>query len=655
MCGIAGLLSLSDKPVFEEEVRTMCDAMAHRGPDDEGYYSADRIALGMRRLSIIDLETGHQPVHNEDKSVWVVFNGEIYNFKSLRTSLERQGHKFYTGTDTEVIVHLYEQYGERCVEKMRGMFAFAIWDARRKSLLLARDRLGIKPVFYTFAGGRFAFGSELKVLLQLPEIERRLNWESVNHLFSTMCTPSSETIVDGVHKLKPGHILTASVKDGIRVREYWDVVFDPDYGKPEQYFVERLRDLLEQSVRLRLIADVPLGAFLSGGIDSSAVVATMSRIGTGRVKTFSIGFSEQEYNELQFARQVAQKFDTDHHELMLEPNVLGIIDDLAWYLDEPFGDSSAIPTYMVSKLASEHVTVVLSGDGGDELFAGYDRYLVERRERKMASIPAPLRQAAGLIGRSMREGMKGRNFLRHLALNGADRYFDACLLFRDFEKSSLFSADVYREIQNRDSLAFWRGFLQKGRMNWLSALQYLDIKNYLPNDILTKVDRMSMAHSIEARVPLLDHKFVEFAATIPPELKLKGVTTKYIFKKAMEGILPNEILNRPKRGFAVPLGHWFRGQLGSFMRDLLLSRASIERGIFNKSYLERLIDMNDRGRPMDLQLWTLISFELWCRRFIDESAFCRSVSATARRDFRPRVERARTYEAGGAAIGCAER
>jgi asparagine synthase (glutamine-hydrolysing) len=655
MCGIAGLLSLSDKPVFEEEVRTMCDAMVHRGPDDEGYYSADRIALGMRRLSIIDLETGHQPVHNEDKSVWVVFNGEIYNFKSLRTSLERQGHKFYTGTDTEVIVHLYEQYGERCVEKMRGMFAFAIWDARRKSLLLARDRLGIKPVFYTLAGGRFAFGSELKVLLQLPEIERRLNWESVNHLFSTMCTPSSETIVDGVHKLKPGHILTASVKDGIRVREYWDVVFDPDYGKPEQYFVERLRDLLEQSVRLRLIADVPLGAFLSGGIDSSAVVATMSRIGTGRVKTFSIGFSEQEYNELQFARQVAQKFDTDHHELMLEPNVLGIIDDLAWYLDEPFGDSSAIPTYMVSKLASEHVTVVLSGDGGDELFAGYDRYLVERRERKMASIPAPLRQAAGLIGRSMREGMKGRNFLRHLALNGADRYFDACLLFRDFEKSSLFSADVYREIQNRDSLAFWRGFLQKGRMNWLSALQYLDIKNYLPNDILTKVDRMSMAHSIEARVPLLDHKFVEFAATIPPELKLKGVTTKYIFKKAMEGILPNEILNRPKRGFAVPLGHWFRGQLGSFMRDLLLSRASIERGIFNKSYLERLIDMNDRGRPMDLQLWTLISFELWCRRFIDESAFCRSVPAAARRDFRPRVERARTYEAGGAAIGCAER
>ena len=655
MCGIAGLLSLSKKPVFEEEVVAMCDAMVHRGPDDAGYYADDQAAMGMRRLSIIDLSTGHQPVHNEDKTIWVVFNGEIYNFKPLRAALERQGHKFYTGTDTEVIVHLYEQYGERCVDKMRGMFAFAIWDSRRKTMLLARDRIGVKPLFYTVAGGRLAFGSELKVLLQLPEVERRLNWESVNHLFTTMCTPSAESIVDGVHKLKPGHILTASAKDGIQVREYWDVVFDPDYGKTEQYFVERLRDLLEESVRLRMISDVPLGAFLSGGIDSSAVVATMSRLGTGRVKTFSIGFAEQEYNELAYARQVAQKFDTDHHELVLEPNVLGIIEDLAWYLDEPFGDSSAIPTYMVSKMAAEHVTVVLSGDGGDELFAGYDRYLVERKERKMAKIPEPLRQAAGLIGRSMREGMKGRNFLRHMALNGADRYFDACVLFRNFEKESLFTPAVYREIHDRDSLAYWRNFLQKGKMHWLSALQYLDIKNYLPNDIMTKVDRMSMAHSIEAREPLLDHKFVEFAATIPPELKLKGITTKYIFKKAMEGILPNEILYRPKRGFAVPLGQWFRGQLSSFTRDLLLSKTSIERGIFNKQYVERLIEMNDRGRALDLQLWTLITFELWCRRFIDESAICRSVSATARRDFRPRAERAHAHEESGAAVECAER
>jgi asparagine synthase (glutamine-hydrolysing) len=656
MCGIAGLLSLGEKPVIQDEVQAMCDAMVHRGPNDAGYYVSDGVGLGMRRLSIIDLSTGHQPVHNEDRTVWVVFNGEIYNFKSLRADLEQQGHRFYTETDTEVIVHLYEQYGEACVEKLRGMFAFAVWDQRNKSLLIARDRLGVKPLFYTVADGRLAFGSELKVLLQLPEVERRLNWGSVNYLFSAMCTPAAESILEGVHKLKPGHILTASARQGIRVREYWDVQFEPDYGKSEQHFIERLRELLEESVRLRLIADVPLGAFLSGGIDSSAVVATMARISSSPVKTFSIGFKEPEYNELDFARQVARKFGTEHHELVLDPNVIGIIDDLAWYLDEPFGDSSAIPTYMVSKLAAEHVTVVLSGDGGDELFAGYERYLVERRERELAKkIPGPLRQSAGLVGRAMREGMKGRNFLRHLALDGADRYFDSTMLFREFEKTSLFEGDVYRQMTGQDPKAAWRTFLQSGKHDWLSSLQYMDIKNYLPNDILTKVDRMSMAHSIEAREPLLDHKLVEFAATIPPELKLKGDTTKYIFKKAMEGILPNEILYRPKRGFAVPLGHWFRGGLSLYVRDLLLSRKSLERGIFKKSYIERLIEMNDRGRPMDLQLWTMISFELWCRRFIDESAFCRAVSASARGNFSTRVERARPSETSGTPVQCAER
>src|SRR6266850_1393963 len=635
MCGIAGLLSLGEKPVFKDEVQSMCDAMVHRGPNDAGYYAATGVVLGMRRLSIIDLETGHQPVHNEDQSVWVVFNGEIYNFKQLRASLELQGHRFYTDTDTEVIVHLYEQYGEACVEKMRGMFAFAVWDARRKKLLLARDRLGIKPLFYSVSGGRLAFGSELKVLLQLPEISRQLSWGSVSHLFSAMCTPATESIVEGVHKLKPGHLLIASAEGGIQIREYWDVDFAPDYNKSEQFFIERLRELLEESVRLRLIADVPLGAFLSGGVDSSSVVAIMAKISAGPVKTFSIGFSDPDYNELDYARQVARKFETEHHELVIDPNVLDVIDDIAWYLDEPFGDSSAIPTYMVSKLASESVTVVLSGDGGDELFAGYDRYLVERRERRYQTIPGPVRKAAGLVGRAMRQGMKGRNFLRHLALDGAARYLDANNLTRECDKESLFTPDAYREIRKHDPRAASLAHLQKGNGHWLSALQYSDIKSYLPNDILTKVDRMSMAHSIEARVPLLDHKFVEFAATIPPELKLKGKTTKYIFKKAMEGILPNDILDRPKRGFAIPLGRWFRGQLGSFMRDLLLSRRSIERGIFKKTYLEQLIEMNDRGRALDLQLWTLITFELWCRRFIDESAFCRSVSASARRDIRP--------------------
>ncbi|PYS30285.1 MAG: asparagine synthase (glutamine-hydrolyzing) [Acidobacteria bacterium] len=635
MCGIAGLLRLGEKPVSKDEVQSMCDAMVHRGPNDAGYYAASEVVLGMRRLSIIDLETGHQPVHNEDQSVWVVFNGEIYNFKHLRADLELQGHRFYTDTDTEVIVHLYEQYGEACVEKMRGMFAFAVWDANRKKLLLARDRLGIKPLFYSVTGGQLAFGSELKVLL-----------------LSAMCTPATQSIVEGVQKLKPGHLLIASAEGGIQIREYWDVDFAPDYGKSEQFFIERLRGLLEESVRLRLIADVPLGAFLSGGVDSSSVVATMAKISAGPVKTFSIGFTDPDYNELDYARQVAEKFGTEHHELVIEPNVLDVIDDIAWYLDEPFGDSSAIPTYMVSKLASDSVTVVLSGDGGDELFAGYDRYLVERRERKYETIPAPVRKAAGLVGQAMKQGMKGRNFLRHLALDGAARYLDANMVIRECDRASLFAPDAFREIQNHDPRAASLALLQKGKGHWLSSLQYSDIKSYLPNDILTKVDRMSMAHSIEARVPLLDHKLVEFAATIPPELKMKGNTTKYIFKRAMEGLLPNEILYRPKRGFAVPLSRWFRGRLGPFVRDLLLSRTSIERGIFRKSYIERLIEMNDQGRAMDLQLWTLITFELWCRRFIDESAFRRAVPASARGNIRPRVERARAHEAGGTPVNC---
>jgi asparagine synthase (glutamine-hydrolysing) len=607
----------------------------------------------MRRLSIIDLDGGHQPVHNEDRSVWVVFNGEIYNFKGLRTILERQGHRFYTQTDTEVIVHLYEQYGEACVEKLRGMFAFAVWDERRKTLLLARDRLGIKPLFYTVVDGRLAFGSELKAVLQLPEIKRDLNSASVSHLFSAMCTPSSESIIAGVHKLRPGHLLTATARHGVRECQYWDVVFDPDYGKNEEFFIERLRDLLEESVRLRLIADVPLGAFLSGGIDSSSVVATMARISSEPVKTFSIGFSDQDFNELNYARRVSQQFGTDHHELIVEPNVLGLIDDIAWYLDEPFGDSSAIPTYIVSKLASEHVTVVLSGDGGDELFAGYDRYLVEQRERKLEQIPRPVRKIAGIAGHLMREGMKGRNFLRHLAFEGSGRYFDANILFRESEKACLFETDAYNQICREDPRNAWRRFLERPDMHWLSSLQYMDLKSYLPNDILTKVDRMSMAHSIEARVPLLDHKLVEFAATIPPELKLRGKTTKYILKKAMEGILPREILHRPKRGFAIPLTRWFRGRLKSFVRDLLLSRRSLERGLFRKSYIEGLIDMNQRGRALDLQLWTLITFELWCRRFIDEGAFCRAVPAAARRNLRARTVRAHAIEAGGAAVECA--
>ena len=617
MCGIAGIMSLNGRLVTESEIRAMCDAMIHRGPNDEGYYVAPGIGLGMRRLSIIDLSSGHQPVHNEDKSIWVVFNGEIYNFKQLRHDLKKQGHRFYTDTDTEVIVHLYEQYGEACVDKLRGMFVFAVWDGCKQQLFIARDRLGVKPLYFAELNGRLLFGSELKAILQSPDAERNFNWSSVSCLFSSLCTPRNESILEGIHKLEPGHTLTASVARGVKTQQYWDVQFEPDYSKSESYFVERLRDLLQESVRLRMISDVSLGAFLSGGIDSSAVVAMMAQHGSAPVKTFSIGFEEPEFNEIPYARQVAQQFGTEHHELVLEPSVLGLMDDLAWYLDEPFGDPSAIPTYMVSKLAAETVTVVLSGDGGDELFAGYDRYVVAGRERKYDYIPLSARKLMGLVGKNMREGMKGRNFLRHIALDGDERYLDGNTFFKHRDKAQLFQPDAYLKIAQHDSEESWRKFMAGQQGHWLSRLQYLDTKFYLPNDILTKVDRMSMAHSIEAREPLLDHLLVEFAATIPAELKLRNGVTKYIFKKAMEGILPDEILYRPKRGFAVPLARWFRGNLNSFVRDLLLSKTSRDRGIISPEYVERVLVLNARGRNMDFHLWTMITFELWCRRFMD--------------------------------------
>lgn len=620
MCGIAGIASFGGRPVSREELRAMCAVMVHRGPNDEGFHLGKDAGLGMRRLSIIDLETGHQPVRNEDSSIWVVLNGEIYNFKELRRKLEHRGHVFYTASDTEAIVHLYEEHGTRCVEELRGMFAFALWDEKRRRLLLARDRLGIKPLYYAEIGGRLMFASELKALLQLPEVERSLNWNAVDHLFAFSTTPRSEGIIEGVRKLEPGRFLTISQAEDIRIEGYWNVSFEPDYSLREEYCAERLRELVEESVRLHLVSDVPLGAFLSGGVDSSSVVAAMAGEASSRTKTFSVGFKEADYNESAFARLVARKLGTEHHELIVEPDVWELIDNLVWHLDEPFGDPSAIPTYMVSKLAAGHVKVVLSGDGGDELFAGYDKYRVEQRERRMDFLPAALRKAPGIIARMMPEGMKGRNFLRHFSLSGWERYLDAATLFRQEEKEKLFCVDVREMLSETDVGRIEKEHLGGANGHWLSAIQCLDLGAYLPLDILTKVDRMSMAHSLEARVPLLDHKLVEFVATIPPELKLRDGVTKYIFKKALRGILPDSVIDRPKRGFAVPLGYWFRGKLDGFVRELLLSDRCRQRGIFNTAYMECLLKLHRKRRDLDLKLWTLVSFELWCRTFLDRVA-----------------------------------
>jgi asparagine synthase (glutamine-hydrolysing) len=451
----------------------------------------------------------------------------------------------------------------------------------------------------------------------VPDIARRLSWPAISHLFTFLATPANQSIIDGVHKLEPAHRAMLGRDGRLRLERYWDVQFEPNLGASEEELVDQLRALLSESVDLHLRSDVPLGAFLSGGIDSSAVVALMSRSVPGRVKTFSIGFEDSRYDELRHARQVASAFGTEHHELVLEPQSLDVAEKLPWFLDEPFGDSSAIPTYMVSKLAGEHVKVVLTGDGGDELFAGYDKYVVEAHERSYDQIPRPLRAILGAIGRAMPEGMKGRNFLRHFAFQGARRYLDASTLFGRSEQARLFRPDVFERIAEADP---WAPALRHLTADdWLSGLQYFDLHNYLPLDILTKVDRMSMAHSIESRPALLDHRVVEFAATIPVHMRLRDGTTKYLFKQAMRGILPDAIIDRRKQGFAVPLAGWFRGDWSGFVRDLLLSDTCRQRGIFNTAYLEKLLRLHDRGRSLDLQLWTLLSFEQWCRTFLDRT------------------------------------
>ncbi len=618
MCGIAGAISYGAERISFEDLRSMCAAMAHRGPDDEGFRLEHGVGLGMRRLKVIDLETGQQPIANEDGSVWAVLNGEIYNYRELRNSLRAHGHHFRTATDTEVIVHLYEEEGESFVRRLRGMFALAVWDSRSRTLLLARDRFGIKPLYYCEAGGKFYFASELKALLQIDEIPRSINLTSLNHLLTWLTTPHAESIVTGIHKLEPASTLVTAagpcVRPGVRIERYWQPRFAPEQGRSIEEWEERLRQLLEESVRMHLISDVPVGAFLSGGIDSSTVVAMMARLSSRPVKTFSIGFDEPGFDERPQARLVAEALGTEHHELMIEPGSPDVIEELAWYLDEPFGDSSAIPTYLVSKLAAAEVTVALSGDGGDELFGGYDRYVVESRERWLRFVPGPARRLLGAVSARLPEGAKGKRLLRHASLPDDERYLDASTLFTIEDKRKLLRPELFASAGGD---RFWRGpgTLQTNG-NWLSSLQLLDMERYLPLDVLAKVDRMSMAHSLETRVPLLDHPLVEFAATIPPDLLLHKGSTKYLFKRAMRGILPESILTQPKRGFAIPLGRWFKGELGVFARDLLLSKGSHTRGFFQAGQVERVLE-SCRPGELGLQAWTLLSFELWCRTFLD--------------------------------------
>jgi asparagine synthase (glutamine-hydrolysing) len=625
MCGIAGFISkdAAEKAGRERLLDAMCRVITHRGPDEQGTIVKDRAALGMRRLSIIDLESGQQPIFDCSGNLAIVFNGEIYNYQDLKKDLEARGHKFKTHSDTETIVHAYEEFGADCVKLLRGMFAFAIYDFRDESLFMARDRVGKKPLFYSLRpNGELVFGSELKTLLEFG-IDREIDYAALDSYLTFGYVPEEFCIFKGVRKLLPGHFL--KFKNGsVTTKQYWDFDYSgTGEAKTEAEYVELVRAKLRDAVKIRLVSEVPLGAFLSGGVDSSSIVALMSEFSEAPVKTFSIGFNEDTFSELKFARMAAKQYKTEHHEFIVTPDLVEVVDDLVWHFDEPFADSSALPTYMVSKMARDFVTVVLSGDGGDELFAGYTRYAIDKRRSGLEKLPASVRR--GLlrpISEALPAGALGRNFLYNTSLDSVDRYIDSVSHFGKLKKPLLYAASMRTNLDGRagGAEALFRDFASKPVSgDPTDRLLYLDSKTYLPSDILTKVDRMSMAASLEARAPLLDHELIELVQTIPAELKLKGLETKYIFKKAMEGIVPNEILYREKQGFGVPINEWINSELKDRIREDLSAKKTVERGYFDQTHIASLLDEHARGRrDHSHALWILWMLELWHRRFADQ-------------------------------------
>ncbi len=621
MCGIAGVVNSEPGGVEAATIRRMCQSMVHRGPDDEGIFVKDGAGLGVRRLSVIDLAGGHQPVFNEDKTVCVVYNGEVYNFLELRGELEGRGHRFYSNTDTEVVVHLYEEMGRDCVQRLRGMFAFAIYDMRHRRLLLARDRLGIKPLHYALADGRLLFGSEIKSILavapELAVIDQRALWEYLYFGY----IPDPATAFLSIHKLLPGHILEFE-RGKISLQQYWDL---PEYGthqpRREEECLQELEHRLAEAVRIRLIADVPLGALLSGGTDSSTVVALMARASSRPIKTFSIGFGHADFNEAQYAKLVADRFATEHHELVLEPDVVETVQALTRSMEEPFGDSSMLPTYYISCLARQHVTVALSGDGGDEAFGGYERYQIHLQRRNFKWIPD---WAGGFYRRQLHPRLPstvpGRNLVYSILLPWAERYLEGVSL-RPFDREMTLLSDDFRiaALGDADPMSALRKYLDAApARDPLSRVLYLDTKTYLPGDILTKVDRMSMLASLEVRVPILDHLFLEWVTGLPPEWKMRGKKQKCIFTKLAERVgVPKEVLSRPKQGFALPLRHWMRNELKDLIMSVLLDSSTLQRGYFNPEGIRHLLDEHFRGRrDHSARIWRFLMFELWHRTFL---------------------------------------
>jgi asparagine synthase (glutamine-hydrolysing) len=627
MCGIVGIVRRGDQPVDAALLGRMSEVIRHRGPDEDGTYLHGRVGLAVRRLAIIDRAGGQQPITNEDRTVWIVFNGEIYNFVELRERLQKLGHSFATDSDTEAIVHAYEQYGTECPKHLRGMFAFAIWDTRREELFLARDRVGKKPLLYAHAGGDFVFGSEFSALLLHPGISREIDRSAIHHYLSFMCVPAPLTAYRAIRKLEPGHFLRVRRDGTIETARYWQPDFSKKVAMSEEEAGERALELLRDAVRVRLTSEVPLGVFLSGGIDSSAVVALMSELGPVPVKTFSIGFEEQGFSELHHARRVAERVGTEHHEFIVRPDALEVLPTLVEHYGEPYGDSSAIPTYYVARETRRHVTVALNGDGGDECFAGYERHTAMRLSERYRKLPGFLRErvierVVGLLPSSELRRSRIRDlkrFLRVASLPPIERYLRWVSVLDPRTKRELYTDDFLRETATNDParwLAPW--FAPPSPAGLIDAVLLADTMTYLPNDLLVKVDIASMAVSLEARSPFLDHHVIEFAASLPVGLKLRGLTTKYLLRRSLAKLLPPENLTRGKMGFGVPLDGWFRGSLQPFLRETLLSQQAASRGFVKPDAVRRLVDEHTSGaRDHRHGLWTLLMLELWFQRFID--------------------------------------
>jgi asparagine synthase (glutamine-hydrolysing) len=623
MCGIAGKVSVGaavDRALLED----MCSIVEHRGPDSRGIFLDDGVGLGIQRLRVIDLETGDQPIFNEDGSVVVVLNGEIYNYKELRSDLRRRGHVFSTQSDTEVIVHLYEDHGRDCVKHLRGMFAFALWDTRLRQLLLARDRVGKKPLFYLAKEDAFWFASEAKSILQDPTVEREVDFDAIDCFLHFQCVPTPLSAFRGLRKLPAAHTLLWRA-GSIDITRYWRLSYSCGSITSKEDAREAIRTSLLDATRLRLRSDVPLGAFLSGGVDSSAVVAAMARQ-SGRVKTFSIGFDVESYNETGYAREVARLYATSHEELRVEPRAMEVLPRLVWHYGEPFADSSAIPSFYLAELTRRHVTVALNGDGGDESFAGYGRYIAASLSHRLRRLPSPAKLAIARTAVRVGPTDRANSFRSRLyrlgraAVNQAESHYLDAALFAEQERAMLYTPEFHALLgQSSARSVVLRPYAASDAEDEVNRLLDLDVQTYLPDVLLVKMDIASMAHSLEVRSPLLDHQFMELAASLPGSWKVDGFQTKRIFKDALATWLPPEILQRKKRGFGAPITEWFRHDLKDLPPAVLLDSRSLQRGFFRRETVQRIIDDHVSGvRDNARRIWALIQFELWLRTFLDE-------------------------------------